>query len=94
MKKIIKNKKFKAAALISFLTTTFLIGIFFSKVIFTPTDVAEAIIDGRELPESAYPSMLIIISVLTTKQHYIIDIIGGIVLVIPFIFTMRKDLIK
>lgn len=39
-------------------------------------------------------SMLIIISVLTTKQHYIIDIIGGIVLVIPFIFTMRKDLIK
>lgn len=39
-------------------------------------------------------SVLIIISVLTTKQHYIIDIIGGIVLVSPFIFIMRKDLIK
>jgi hypothetical protein len=62
MKKMIRNKKFRVAALISFLTTTFLIGIFFSKVIFTPTHVAEAIIDGRELPESAFPNVARLIS--------------------------------
>lgn len=39
-------------------------------------------------------SVLIIISVLTTKQHYVIDIIGGIVLVVPFIFFIKKDLIS
>ncbi len=62
MKKIIRNKKFRIATFISFVTTVFLVGIFFSKVIFAPTDVAEAIIDGRELPESAYPNIARIIS--------------------------------
>ncbi len=35
---------------------------------------------------------LIIISVLTTKQHYLVDIFGGILLVTPFLFIIKKDL--
>lgn len=35
-------------------------------------------------------SIAIIISVLTTKQHYIVDILGGIILVIPCIFLLQK----
>lgn len=37
-------------------------------------------------------SLLIIFSVLTTKQHYLIDIFGGIILVAPFILLIKKDL--
>ncbi len=33
---------------------------------------------------------LIVISVLTTKQHYLVDIVGGIVLVVPFIMILKK----
>jgi elastase-2 len=58
MKKMIRNKKFRVVALISFLTTTFLISIFFSKVIFTPVNTTEAfIIDGVEHDESEFPNV-------------------------------------
>ena len=36
-------------------------------------------------------TIAVIISVLTTKQHYLIDIFGGIVLVIPFLIVLRKE---
>ena len=39
-------------------------------------------------------TIVIIISVLTTKQHYLIDVIGGTILAIPFIFKMRKEFKK
>lgn len=35
-------------------------------------------------------TILIIISVLTTKQHYLIDIFGGIIFAIPTIFILKK----
>jgi len=37
-------------------------------------------------------TLLITISVLTTKQHYLIDIFGAIVLIIPFVFIFKKSL--
>lgn len=37
-------------------------------------------------------TVAIIISVLTTKQHYLVDIFGGIVLTIPFVTLLRKKI--
>ncbi len=37
-------------------------------------------------------TIAIIISVLTTKQHYVIDIAGGVVLAIPFMLLLKKKL--
>jgi membrane-associated phospholipid phosphatase len=34
-------------------------------------------------------TIAIIFSVLTTKQHYLIDVLGGILLVLPFIFYLK-----
>ena len=39
-------------------------------------------------------SILIIISTLTTKQHYLIDVFGGIILAIPFMLYLRKEYLK
>ncbi len=39
-------------------------------------------------------AVVIIFSVLTTKQHYLVDIIGGVVLVVPFIFIIKNDLVR
>lgn len=36
-------------------------------------------------------ALAIILSVLTTKQHYVIDIIGGIILSIPFIIILKRQ---
>jgi len=36
-------------------------------------------------------TIFIIISVLTTKQHYLMDIFGGTIVVIPFIYLLKKE---
>jgi membrane-associated phospholipid phosphatase len=35
-------------------------------------------------------TIAVIISVLTTKQHYVIDVIGGIVLAVPFVWFIKN----
>lgn len=39
-------------------------------------------------------TILITVSVLTTKQHYIVDILGGILLAIPFAWKLSKEFSK
>ena len=39
-------------------------------------------------------TVLIVVSVFTTKQHYVVDVFGAVVMVVPVIFYLKRKVLR